>query len=199
MTDEQLAFIREIVASPDDLVPRLVYADWLEERGDPQGEFIRVQCELARLPADDPRQAELRGRERELLQEHRAEWIAAIGPGIRWYQPRHGFIEELIIDIETIVETNGQVLERAPILGLGTVIRTPDQARALANSPAFAFLRTLRLGGSNLGEGGLEMLLESPHIPRLRSLWLTHCGIDERRARRLARSPRLSNVAVLRF
>lgn len=39
-----LATIRE---HPDLDGPRLVYADWLEERGDPRGEFIRVQLELA--------------------------------------------------------------------------------------------------------------------------------------------------------
>lgn len=41
MSANQEAFIREIVAHPDD-APRLIYADWLEERGDPQGEFIRI-------------------------------------------------------------------------------------------------------------------------------------------------------------
>ncbi|MEK6238587.1 MAG: TIGR02996 domain-containing protein, partial [Planctomycetales bacterium] len=29
-----LKFIREILANPSDPTPRLVYADWLEERGD---------------------------------------------------------------------------------------------------------------------------------------------------------------------
>ena len=199
MTDEQLAFIREIVACPDDLMPRLVYADWLEERGDSQGEFVRVQCELTRTPATAPQYAELHRRERELLQEHRAEWIASIGSGIRWYQPRHGFIEELIIDIETIVETNGQVLERAPILGLGTVVRTLDQARALASAPAFAFLRTLRLGGSNLGEQGLRVLLGVPQLPNLRSLSLSNCGIRTRGASQLTASRRLKQLTLLRL
>jgi len=31
--------------------PRLILSDWLDEHGDPdRTEFIRVQCELARLP-----------------------------------------------------------------------------------------------------------------------------------------------------
>ena len=37
-------FIQEILANQDDDTPRLIFADWLEERGDPRGEFIRVQC-----------------------------------------------------------------------------------------------------------------------------------------------------------
>jgi uncharacterized protein (TIGR02996 family) len=45
-----------VIAHPDDDAPRLVFADWLEEHGTKvdvaRAEFIRVQCELARLPAD---------------------------------------------------------------------------------------------------------------------------------------------------
>ena len=38
------AFLQAIIEDPDHDAPRLLYADWLEERGDPRGEFIRVQC-----------------------------------------------------------------------------------------------------------------------------------------------------------
>ncbi|HJZ92315.1 MAG TPA: TIGR02996 domain-containing protein [Gemmataceae bacterium] len=54
-----LAAIRE---APDDDAPRLVYADWLDEHGQPErAEFIRVQCELARheSPALRRREADL--------------------------------------------------------------------------------------------------------------------------------------------
>jgi uncharacterized protein (TIGR02996 family) len=43
-------FLRQILAHPEDDGPRLVWADRLDERGDPRGEFIRVQCELAKEP-----------------------------------------------------------------------------------------------------------------------------------------------------
>lgn len=45
MSDDE-DFIRAILAQPDDPVPRLIYADWLEERGDPRGEFLRIESEL---------------------------------------------------------------------------------------------------------------------------------------------------------
>jgi uncharacterized protein (TIGR02996 family) len=52
MSTEKIAFLAAICAQPDDDTARLVYADWLEEfGGEPErAEFIRVQCELARLP-----------------------------------------------------------------------------------------------------------------------------------------------------
>lgn len=37
---EEEAFLRAITANPADEATRLVYADWLEERGDPLGEFL---------------------------------------------------------------------------------------------------------------------------------------------------------------
>lgn len=47
---DRSAFLVAIIAAPDDDTPRLVFADWLQERGeDARAEFIRVQCELARL------------------------------------------------------------------------------------------------------------------------------------------------------
>ena len=50
MSIEQ-AFLADIIAHPDDDAPRLIYADWLEENGQPErGEFIRLQIKLATLP-----------------------------------------------------------------------------------------------------------------------------------------------------
>jgi uncharacterized protein (TIGR02996 family) len=44
----EAAFLQSIAAAPEDDTSRLVYADWLEENGDPpRGELIRIQCERA--------------------------------------------------------------------------------------------------------------------------------------------------------
>jgi uncharacterized protein (TIGR02996 family) len=48
------AFLQAILESPDDEGLGLIYADWLEEHGDPCCEFIRVQCQLAKAnPVSD--------------------------------------------------------------------------------------------------------------------------------------------------
>src|SRR5207253_4331362 len=62
-TSEEAALLRAIVERPEDDGVRLVYADWLEEHGQPErADFIRVQIELARLPVDDPRRPDLEAR-----------------------------------------------------------------------------------------------------------------------------------------
>ena len=49
MQPEAEAFLQRIRAYPDDDAQRLIFADWLDEVGDPRGRFIRVQLALAQV------------------------------------------------------------------------------------------------------------------------------------------------------
>lgn len=92
ITTDEDALLAGVWAAPHDDLPRLVYADWLDENGLPeQAEFIRVQCQLAALDAewaDVP--PGLREREAELLRDHWAEWRAGL-PAVLRDTPRRGF------------------------------------------------------------------------------------------------------------
>src|SRR4051794_25062384 len=91
-------FLTAICRSPDDDAPRLVYADWLEEHGDPErAEFIRVQCALAAETYDDPRHDELEERNESLLGQHGEKWSTDVrGPGVREVCFRRGFVEAVV-------------------------------------------------------------------------------------------------------
>jgi uncharacterized protein (TIGR02996 family) len=52
LSDEE-AFIRTLVAQPGDATPRLVYADWLDDRGDRRGGYLRAEFSWKTNPADD--------------------------------------------------------------------------------------------------------------------------------------------------
>src|SRR5262249_53512138 len=72
MSDEK-ALLAAIWANPHEDAARLVYADWLQENGQPErAEFIRVQCELAQFDEWDesPRKLELEKREQKLWKKH---------------------------------------------------------------------------------------------------------------------------------
>src|SRR4051812_46356814 len=78
MSDEK-ALLAAIWEHPHEDTPRLMYADWLQENGQPErAEFIRVQCELARLEKGDAsaRKKDLEKRERKLWRQHRQVWQA---------------------------------------------------------------------------------------------------------------------------
>lgn len=68
--------LEAIWAAPADDEPRLVYADWLLERGDPRGELIQVQIAIARAVGSAAvNERALRARERQLLEAHQEAWL----------------------------------------------------------------------------------------------------------------------------
>jgi uncharacterized protein (TIGR02996 family) len=48
---EESAFLDAVRTNPEDIATRLVYADWLEERGDARGEYLRLEAEVERIQA----------------------------------------------------------------------------------------------------------------------------------------------------
>src|SRR5262249_19063984 len=48
--NDEAAFLAAIQAAPEDGNLRLVYADWLEERGDVRGEYLRLEHQLSLSP-----------------------------------------------------------------------------------------------------------------------------------------------------
>jgi uncharacterized protein (TIGR02996 family) len=89
--DTEAALLAAIRAAPDDDAPRLVYADWLTERGDPRGELITLQCRAE----EDPQIAE---RVKALLDEHGAAWKSVLPAPLRNASFRRGFLARIYLD-----------------------------------------------------------------------------------------------------
>ncbi|HEY2147185.1 MAG TPA: TIGR02996 domain-containing protein, partial [Pirellulales bacterium] len=109
------AFLQAILADPEDDAPRLIYADWLEERGDPRGEFIRLQCALERLSATDPARPDLEDEAGDLLYQHEQEWTAPLQGIASEWRFRRGFIEEVSIAGEEFVARGDSLFNVSPI------------------------------------------------------------------------------------
>src|SRR5262249_59488889 len=86
-------FLQAMIENADDDGVRLILADWLEERGDPRGEFIRIQVDRARPSLDELRQTMNERRESELLRAHEKEWVAPLRPWVREWRFVRGFVE----------------------------------------------------------------------------------------------------------
>jgi uncharacterized protein (TIGR02996 family) len=189
--------IDEILRNPDDDGPRLVYADWLLERGDPRGELIRLQCETSGGWRD--RRARRR-RVEELLADLGRRWanLEGLGHSARF---ERGFVVHATVGVATLIARAEELFARAPLLGsvkleglwleatgeLGDTSEQRDIAESLAGLgalPALARLRALELDVgitiSTLDLGLYEdefldadaaaVLASSPHGMDLRSL-----------------------------
>jgi uncharacterized protein (TIGR02996 family) len=196
------AFLADIVANPDDDTPRLVYADWLDENGDPdRAEFIRAQIELHRLAADSPRYAELLARQRLLLEANKEAWEAGLpkAPGIGWWRWSRGFVSGVRISSAKACRDHGATLFAAtPIqeLELGGQVTARTLPGILA-SPWLASLRRLAVFRLSLGEASAQAIAYCPGLAGLRSLFLGSCGIGPSGAAALARSPHLKHLREL--
>lgn len=108
-------------AHPDDDGPRLVWAD---AAGGERGEFVVLQCELARGVGDPLRAGELHRRSDELLARHGADW-AGLHDVARAVEFRRGFVEVVKLDG---AHAPSQVMARAPLArSLVSVVRDRPQ------------------------------------------------------------------------
>jgi uncharacterized protein (TIGR02996 family) len=177
------AFLEDIREHPDDDAPRLVYADWLDEHGQPdRAEFIRLQYRRERLSRTNPQRHALLRRERELLRAYGAQWLGPlceVAPVKRW-QFRRGFPDRLDLTRATYAVAPG-----------------PSLAQALAASPHLATVRELDLHGNNVGDEGARALAASPHLGALRVLVLSFNLINVEGVRALAASVLLAGLQEL--
>ena len=141
--------LRAIAAAPNDDLPRLVYADWLDENGqDVRAEFIRVQCQIAGLEADRdkarPAHAVLWDRQNELRREHLAELLgplAELGTDGRVTFDR-GFVGRVVLPVAAFLNHGA---------ALSTIVPRPG----------------VRVEGVAANVSGF---IESPHLPTVTEL-----------------------------
>jgi carbon storage regulator CsrA len=197
----EAALLRAVLADPADDSPRLIYADWLDEQGDPRGKFVRVQCRLAQLPPGDEAVSGLRRREQELLDRHGPAWRSALPPLLRNEFFCRGFVESVHLTVREFVLHAEELLGSAPIRHLhlrpfGWSPTVGDIA-SLAASPYLARLETLDLGQNGLGHEDISHLAGSAHLAGLKTLLLRENGIGDAGAAALARSLHLVGLTVL--
>jgi uncharacterized protein (TIGR02996 family) len=74
----ETAFNQAIRNSPDDDVTRLIYADWLEERGDPRADFLRVECRVHEMSETSLQYRTLKRQLGRLAKHLDIRWLATV-------------------------------------------------------------------------------------------------------------------------
>lgn len=113
------ALLSAIRNSPDDDTPRLVYADWLEEHGQPdRAEFIRVECEAARVGGDSPAYPRLLRRSDQLRAGHAARWFGPLANEdvVEVLITRRGFVDEVVLPADGFTTNADIIFAHAPLL-----------------------------------------------------------------------------------
>jgi uncharacterized protein (TIGR02996 family) len=199
-------FLEAILDNPDEDTPRLIYADWLDERGDPtsvaRAEFIRIQCTLAKERRTAPRRETLETREQQLIEEYGGEWVRPIFRLLRSWDFHRGFIDEVGLWPDTFLAHTDQLFRRAPIQHLRLVPRVWPHAvfisiSALADIDQLQRLRSLDLSDNELESSDVRSLVVSEYLTGLTSLNLANNRIGVRGIRALAEAPLLAQLTHL--
>jgi uncharacterized protein (TIGR02996 family) len=198
-------FLQAIIHAPDDDTPRLVFADWLADHGEPErGEFIRVQIQLAGLAEDDPRRAELKVREEALLGEHADAWAKQLNLEAGLVKFRRGLAEEIITNTRRLLASGHEWFRMAPVRhltvwsGQGNCLGL-EEIKRLASWPQLARLLSLCLPENGIGDVGAAILSASPFVAGLEVLDLGSDRIADAGASALALSPHLARLKELRL
>jgi uncharacterized protein (TIGR02996 family) len=197
-----------ILADPDDDELRLVYADWLEDRGDcARAELIRVQLALGEMDYGDPEAATLWQRQGALLREHQdalqAE-LPELPEGLAWGDFRRGFVEAVIaVRRQELLAFEEQILAAIPLRRLVLVCWNADES--LAGSRLLGRVRELVLRRNHhtrpspqVDDPVFEAVLAWPEMKQLTHLRLDSPEISEVGLAALARAD-LAALTALRW
>jgi uncharacterized protein (TIGR02996 family) len=168
-----------LVENPDDLAAHSAYADYLQEQGDPRGEFIQVQLELEDESKTAAQRKKLKQREAALLKAHEAEWLGDLAPHLLMPAPKKASYGDVKYSYQFC---------RGWLDTLEATFYEFDFGRALARAPQTRLLRCLYLNEDGYQEAGTYDVGDDP-IPENAS----HPALYA-----LLRSPYLGNVRAFR-
>ncbi len=191
-------FLRDVLDAPDDDVPRLVFADWLDDRGDhARAEFVRVQCALAKLSEDDGRLPRLAAREGQLLRRHGKGWAGPLRRLVKRWKFRRGFVEAVTVRAADFLRHGDAIFGAAPVREVRWVGAT-GLVGDLARSTHLPRLTGIDLRHEDVTAEQLGTLLGSARLTGLKSLGLRGTRLCTAEGFRfLAAHPKLAGLAEL--
>jgi uncharacterized protein (TIGR02996 family) len=199
---EVVALLQRVKENPADDAPRLVLADWLEEHGDPRGDFVRLQAHLARPGEEGPPQEEWRRREQELRAQHEAAWVGPLRLLVRDWSFHRGLLR-LNVQTTKFLTRQGMALAAteayAWVDGVKFRSVTAEGLRRFALSPLWPALNALVLLNCQVGDEGVAALAEAPGAVPFAKLDFDYNGLGPNAAAALAGCPRTAGLTDLRL
>ena len=208
MTAED-AFLDDIRENPEDDAVRLIYADWLDDRGAPgdadRAEFIRVQIAAVSLQGQEL--ARNHQRACDLLDRHWGDWTGPVWRilGRKTHASaapvgfRRGFLHELTLDAAELLAHHRALFRLGPI-GKLRLLAAGGQGAALSECEPLSRLQELEFADyfrDPLAASDMMALANSPHLGRLRVLRLSRNNLGDAGVYALAGAAWLAGVVVL--
>jgi uncharacterized protein (TIGR02996 family) len=180
--------LHEVLQKPHADGPRLIYADWLTEHGDPRGSFITEQCRLASLDEAEHEWCRLFASSQRALSRYGPSWTRPLGEllGIsgepEWFVFRRGFVERVAIGLQSPRQLEA-LAQHTPLCAM--TLASSSQAPAFATLASRLGLHELELHASSWPGSGRSpglALLEQLDLSKVEILSIhSHFSIEEMR------------------
>lgn len=202
------AFLQSIRERPQDDAPRLIFADWLEDHGDPaRAEFIRLQCRMASLagpeeddfPQTHPDFPPLLARSRELWEQHGRRWDGAVAKYTSDASTGRGFVNCITVTARRFVAHAAGIFRLAPLVEQVFLTKLGRNMPTLAACPYLERVTYLNCEQTRLQPRDARLLAASLHLGNLRELVLTDSRIGVGGAEALAQARSLGRLENLRL
>jgi uncharacterized protein (TIGR02996 family) len=205
MTEE--ALLTAVSENADDDAPRLIYSDWLEERGHSErAELIRLQCRLTRLDRRDPLTKPFRVRAKQLLGRFEQAWSKPWRDcGATDIVFHRGFPEGFRISAHDLLRHADELSQLGPIVSLkldvpgeGWVQMAQCLDVEVSTHPGFPALVQSSVARAREAPGeDLAGVLNLSLAGRLRSLDIASCRLADGDMRVLAEVTQLTGLRSL--
>jgi uncharacterized protein (TIGR02996 family) len=157
------ALVQAVIDEPYSDLARQVFADALQARNDPRGEFVVLELALAG-PLAIRKRDQMKARRDELFAEHKDEWF----PTELEFRTRGGFV--------SAVTGTFAALAKSPLFANQPIVEatiTKVDWRKLVRAPWLRHLHHLILRGSIDGATGFEHIVAAPNMQQLTALNVT--------------------------
>jgi uncharacterized protein (TIGR02996 family) len=194
----QSAFLADIAGNPEDDAPRLVYADWLEENGEPErARFIRAQCRMASMGRYELERYDLEGEAEALLKKHGKKWLKPIAKITTNVEFKRGFPHRISLPAAKFVAQGADAFAAAPTLREYRVLQPKAAWEELLACPVLEKLASFDVGHQpGITIPRVQALAKARTLRNLRELNLADVPLS-RTIADLGRSPHLVGLRKL--
>src|SRR5262245_56433236 len=203
--DERRELMTAILMNPEEDTPRLVFADWLDEHDEPErAEFIRVQCELARLSTRDPAWAGFAERVAQLQRENSQRWLEPLAPFVPFVHHRLWFSRGLVAVVSfteaefVAPELQAVIADAFAAIGVESLTFLPEYRR---RSLLGGLARFVFSGGAVeeflRQDSVINQVVQSPALAWVAGLQLWGESASDDALRQLSKSPHVGHLSGL--
>lgn len=213
-SDEERKLIEAIRADRNNDEAYINYANFLIDRNDRYGEYIRLTLQREKLPEGDEKREKLDERRQKLVDKHGAKWVrpltdVGLFPGFHlgdidgfmpdsWFNSK-GVIEELDVPCGSNVfpGNSAKFFFGAPLLRSFSVNTMDVTLAEFGRIPGMSQIESLRAAVGTSSPEDMMVFAESPHLGGLRTLDISGNHFGPEGAAPLANARWLSGLRSL--